>query len=86
MQVGRAEILDHAKMKLLTPEQMYLEYQENQTINFSKFKCVTSTINILNRNVTELKPDERRNYDQPAFTCSKSTIKTLEQGAKYVQS
>ena len=26
------------------------------------------------------------NYSQPAFTCSKLTIETLEQGVKYVQS
>ena len=25
-------------------------------------------------------------YTQPAFTCSKLTIETLEQGVKYVQS
>ena len=25
-------------------------------------------------------------YSQPAFTCSKLTIETLEQGVKYVQS
>ena len=27
-----------------------------------------------------------RSTSQPAFTCSKSTIETLEQGVKYVQS
>ena len=26
------------------------------------------------------------NHSQPAFTCSKLTIETLEQGVKYVQS
>ena len=25
-------------------------------------------------------------YSQPAFTCSKLTIETLEQGVKYIQS
>ena len=36
---------------------------------------VQMTDNLLNYNVT-----------QPAFTCSKLTIETLEQGVKYVQS
>ena len=27
-----------------------------------------------------------RDHSQPAFTCSKLTIETLEQGVKYVQS
>ena len=29
---------------------------------------------------------ESRNHSQPAITCSKLTMETLEQGVKYVQS
>ena len=30
--------------------------------------------------------DKKLDYTQPAITCSKLTIETLEQGVKYVQS
>ena len=33
-----------------------------------------------------IKPFYFLTYTQPAFTCSKLTIETLEQGVKYVQS
>ena len=31
-------------------------------------------------------PLQKKTISQPAFTCSKLTIETLEQGVKYVQS
>ena len=39
---------------------------------------------VLNRNT--IVPHSILNITQPAFTCSKLTIETLEQGVKYVQS
>ena len=62
-----------------------------QSRNPSSLKYCTRTMSYLAPKIRPLFPKQSKivkilNLSQPAFTCSKLTIETLEQGVKYVQS
>ena len=61
-----------------------IEYRPTQPIQIAKMLLVK--LHYTTRQYTNILYKSKTRFSQPAITCSKFTIETVEQGVKYVQS